>query len=524
MKILSPNDERRLADAIERAITLTNAGEDPTVAMSKVAREEQFTPPMVRRVVGVFNKSLAVHRLRSTPSAQRKDEFPLADAETVISGMYPDKVAFAKEAAAERKPCRLPTQLFTKVNTTLPTAEFEKVASVIDEFQAPTMSIDSALNKINKLDAAATRVRRRLAERQRYSRVSMLDALDKVAAELRYMPKEAKQQVAQLVVNGYAKTGRQFLELLRGEYRQDLPEVAPTARAAVFPNEPVFHKIAEAHQQAMAYAAADRESECFEKCAVDFIDAFTNNVRSAVGATTGAVKGDSAKTRITPETHNALQEVDARRTFMDLALYDKDLQPYELPALIGAYNSAVQSVPEAMSQPGLLKPLMLQRINSGNVVDTFQLGQEQALQEKSLKSKALRTQAISEADEAVAAQPGDAAIRGILSEILKKDAPAGGGKDKGTKSGDSKSKDSKSKGNEGDAKKAELRKTALGKNHMRRLATIQRGGIPITYAQAMAIVDRGLADGRAALTGPPPATGAPANYINEQHVFDQMTS
>jgi hypothetical protein len=70
-----------------------------------------------------------------------------------------------------------------------------------------------------------------------------------------------------------------------------------------------------------------------------------------------------------PEFFNSLKEVDVRKNFADLVLYDPELSRYDMPTLIKAFNTASSIAPESINKPPVLKTLMLQHITSGGLLD-----------------------------------------------------------------------------------------------------------------------------------------------------------
>jgi len=303
----------------------------------------------------------------------------------------------------------------------------DKAARSIDSMLG-VMTVGSALTKIQKLEAARDKVTQRIQGQVTEARTKMMLALDKVASDVRYMPKEAQQRMAQLVVNGYPLTGTQFLNLIADKAQRTLPEVKPTAKAAVFPQEPVFFKIAEAHAEASRMARAEQELESFEKYASISLGSILGDAKSDISTLLAHIpESERAKTKIRPDIFNKLKEIDARRAFMDVALYDNDLNTYDMPTLIGAYNSAVQSSPDIQKRPGMLKAVMLQRVNSGNMADTFQIKLEQEIMEKAQKTDDARIKQIQTTELADRSKTDVVSLSDVLNEAKgkhKEKAPA----------------------------------------------------------------------------------------------------
>lgn len=91
MEEISKQDEKRVLGALERAIGMANGGMHPTEALQKVAEECRLTPPMIKRAVEAYNVSKMLNHLGHVKGAARADSFPIASAETIIQGMYPEK-------------------------------------------------------------------------------------------------------------------------------------------------------------------------------------------------------------------------------------------------------------------------------------------------------------------------------------------------------------------------------------------------------------------------------------------------
>jgi predicted DNA-binding WGR domain protein len=105
MEKMSDQEERRIMNALERAVGMTNGGMNPNDALSKVAEDERFAPPVVQRMVEAYNVSKTLAHMKNANGPARADSFPLADAERVLRHIYPENVeAPAAKAASVYKP------------------------------------------------------------------------------------------------------------------------------------------------------------------------------------------------------------------------------------------------------------------------------------------------------------------------------------------------------------------------------------------------------------------------------------
>jgi hypothetical protein len=100
MEKISKGQEQKIVAALERAIKMANQGETPNAALRKVAEENSFTPPFVRRMVEAFNVSKTLAHMKHASGEARVNSFPLADAEDILKEMYPAKIASPAEKQA----------------------------------------------------------------------------------------------------------------------------------------------------------------------------------------------------------------------------------------------------------------------------------------------------------------------------------------------------------------------------------------------------------------------------------------
>lgn len=100
MEKISKEQEQKIVSALERAIKMANQGETPNAALRKVAEENSFTPPLVRRMVEAFNVSKTLAHMKHASGEARVNSFPIADAEGILKEMYPAKPSSPAEKQA----------------------------------------------------------------------------------------------------------------------------------------------------------------------------------------------------------------------------------------------------------------------------------------------------------------------------------------------------------------------------------------------------------------------------------------
>lgn len=104
LKLMSNNDQIKIANAVLKAIDLSNEGLKPSEAIAKVASDNNFNADVVQRMVEAFNtgKTLAVYE--KAAGAARVAEFTQASADEVMKLAYP-QAACKKEASVKEAKC-----------------------------------------------------------------------------------------------------------------------------------------------------------------------------------------------------------------------------------------------------------------------------------------------------------------------------------------------------------------------------------------------------------------------------------
>jgi hypothetical protein len=89
MQTLDSREEQNLLSAIKRAVDLVDKGTAPDTAITKIAKEEQYTPGKIKLVCAAYNTGRQTAQREENKNILDKfAEFPLACADTVISNIY----------------------------------------------------------------------------------------------------------------------------------------------------------------------------------------------------------------------------------------------------------------------------------------------------------------------------------------------------------------------------------------------------------------------------------------------------
>ena len=401
MKNLDSKEEAKLIGATEKAIRLSNTGMSPNEAIEKVARENNYTPPYIRLMVSAYNKSKSVHVFKTASSVDRGDKFELADAGIIIKSIY------STSAEHEKIAFELPKDLSNVDFPKLQKVAEERIVqkeNYTDRFYKD-MSEESKYNIVDKYLSLQKAAKEKLEGDVRQSYAALDRALDTASEHLIHMNSKEFNKVAQLVINSYPKYGQKMAALLAVRSRQSVPELQKTAKAAVFPAREPFLAISRLMDKAVDTVKARNALTIFEKSATDSLleDFVANLGASSVYGLGGNSKGlenilkkksdpKSLKEDLDPDFYNQLKEIDARRNFANLALYDNDINKYDFPALIKAYNESAQTVgTEGVNNRVILRNMMLHNLETGGIKDPFAIKTEldigKALQDR-VKNKA----------------------------------------------------------------------------------------------------------------------------------------
>ena len=370
MQKLSSKEETRLIKAVEEAVYETRSGLSPDDAIQKVAQKHDYTPPFIDVIVGAFNKSKAVHNLTNGSG-----EFELASTPNVVNGIYGEKT--------EKVACQVPKGKFSEVAVMEDEQVLQKVAADSSFVKYASMTKSSIFGLLQKAATVQNAVGAKLHSNLGSSRIGFDKAVSTAVDTMRPMMKHELQKVAQALVNGYPRTGSKFVALLSSKLGKDLPKLEKTAYAAVFPLQEPYVSIATAYEKASDIAQAENALRAFKKEAKDtFMQEFLANVAADAVGMGGAVRSEfmedpkELEDQLSPEFYNKLKSVDTRKNFMNLALYDKDLQKFNFNDLIDSFNAVSQVVPAASTKPIILRNLMLRNLETGGLKDPFELTSE----------------------------------------------------------------------------------------------------------------------------------------------------
>lgn len=99
MEKMSKGDEDRIIQALDKVAGLVNDGEDPNVAITKIASQIKLPVGHIGLMVNAYNTGRTnIQRKSHDDVLEKAGEFPLASTATIVANMFPD----TKKTAAQK--------------------------------------------------------------------------------------------------------------------------------------------------------------------------------------------------------------------------------------------------------------------------------------------------------------------------------------------------------------------------------------------------------------------------------------
>lgn len=393
MNSLPRHEQSKLIKAVEMAVDYTRDGMAPNDAIEKVARDGNYTPNYIDRIVQSYNKAKSVFEMNKAASEDRAKSFPIASSQEVIQRIYSPK---EKEASSNFK---LPGDL-SKVDFSKPlekTASLEKTA-YDEELSNFKKQHPSSVLRILENNARFMQKHASIAASEiGIHREDMLRAIDDVAYTMSSMSDKQLHKVARLCVNGYPAVGDKFMTIISKKINRDIPNLQKTAHGAVFPHEEPYISMQKAYScaQKMAdaelfYADVQKEAAGSSNMLSSF---FANAAAERVGKPLAGVAGgvDKADKDINEQLDsnffNEVKAIDAKRNLYDIILSD-DFKDYQHNEVLNAWNALAKSHPRLMMQnPAAARTLLKQQLNSSGERDLFEIGQATKIESDMAKAE-----------------------------------------------------------------------------------------------------------------------------------------
>lgn len=185
MQTLDSREEQNLLSAIKRAVDLVDKGTAPDTAITKIAKEERYTPGKIKLVCAAYNTGRQTAQREENKNILDKfAEFPLACADTVISNIYGKSEKRAADAGeVDVAYARAPGDWYAD-------REREKIARMrlpeIAKAAAPIPTFDKVMGQLDHVKQAAAESRRDLSTKSDAMNIKFAALLDYFRQPVKY--------------------------------------------------------------------------------------------------------------------------------------------------------------------------------------------------------------------------------------------------------------------------------------------------------------------------------------------------
>ncbi len=218
MKKIDNDTERKVVQCMEEAVECANNGNDPSEAIAKVASKNKLTPPFVQRMVEAFNVSKTIAHLKQAEVDQRSNSFTLADFDTVINLMYPEKQAKEVKVAYDTRMYSLDAAKLTKIGTSI--TEFKLAKADVKPYDVRP---EEAMENLIDLRQEA----RQLVKSAKLERDSAIFGLNRNISEIcnhfSYISHENEKEFAERALCKYSVVATPILQMIKEHSGVDLP-------------------------------------------------------------------------------------------------------------------------------------------------------------------------------------------------------------------------------------------------------------------------------------------------------------
>ena len=357
-------------------------------------------------MVEAFNTSKTISHLKHAAGEDRAKSFPIADAATVLEGMYPKTVVSPViKAAMTTVPGELKKTERENFNRILtPSFTFVKTASAITA--DPEAAARSCLDKLHNLEKQANAA----ASDYRYAFTKLLGNVEKAAAYFNQIPHQPFADVELNMVSAFGEPGKALMDMVYANVKTNekraeaLPSqqlafdyykepytllcrmikeaenvLADATKALFFADELEHFKkeagfVKEAEPMALS-GVLGGDPRPFKKTAVsEFLTAplILAGGMSALGLASPDSEG--AKRKAMSEVSDPLHEstlrgANTQSMLNDFLSNDPIISSYQPHEVLSAYNNLSKLAPTVAQQPAVMRGLLRRMLTQENVLE-----------------------------------------------------------------------------------------------------------------------------------------------------------
>lgn len=393
---ISSTAERKLVNSVKKAIDMVNDGTDPNTAIAKMAEDQNYGPDFVNRMVEIYNTSRALAHYKKASAKDKANDFPIASAEEVVSGLYPDKEVKPIEQVKLSS-----LDLMSVKNDHTPS--FEKAAHYLRDG-------DSLARKA--LNTRADLRRRSDTLRTDYAAAEMgrKTAFCKLAEYFRAPGHTPFEEVDTRVRGHFGKVG----ELIMDAAWCQIGAMQKVEKRGSNPTKPTLcdikqepYKVVESligistdvNEKTAAWKVAKDDYDVFSTELADRYKAkdpeqlkkeaigLPFDMRTALSTAAGGIMARSVQDKSTdavkrmlsdledPVHKSRLRSIQSEAVINDMMTSDPVISRYDPSDVVEAYNSISQMAPRGVMQPAILRGYLRRMLEGSDTLEPFEIKQ-----------------------------------------------------------------------------------------------------------------------------------------------------
>jgi hypothetical protein len=383
MEKMSKSDERRLLKALEKAAMLSQGDYDPNQVLIKVSGEFNLTATEIARVVETYNKAKTVSYLKKTSSEHRASDFPVADVQAVVRGI------FCHEKKAEENPVSL--RNYTEQSFGVSSLEKAASGSRPAVPRAAASIWKEAMEFVDECKSLEKQLRDDYARCRRQLEVH----LSKVASYCQSCPEKEIHKISRIIVNAYGEQGKFLINDLNARMsKARLVHMEKSASAVLFPPNDPYMAICDAFHAGQRLVAVIRNQQTFEKLSSKKNKAddtapdegvFTSDPSAVYRELFGKDVSPRGDLSVDPETglqnewSNYLKSLKARKMLYNMYRSDPIIKSFPLESVLETYNDLAELTPTLSHNKAWMRAAMRRALQQASVsgshsaMDPFEL-------------------------------------------------------------------------------------------------------------------------------------------------------
>ena len=404
--ILDKTQEAEVVDAIGDAIKCANDGMDPSDAIAKVASDRGMSSNMSRRMAEAYNVSKTLKFLKEAEGETRTQSFPLADSEKVLSIMFPSEVPTPvqeKQGQWEPKGTNYYEERFYDPANAPVRSEPREEVHTWDSRDSDSM-YKRAYGVVQRLQQKAEDARVHETD----TRSKAVETVTKLAEYFKSTSHEPFDRFESAALQSYGEPVRPLMEIVwgvsgigkRSEKRasgpskiifgditpykllQDAMDKRSEYHAAEESRKSAQLKYEEVNSEVAGFASGGKSASGFFTTVAG--NTLANNISKMRNKSESRVPGDITDAVMAlkdPEFIAERKTIRTQKMLHDLMRSDDVLKQADPVSIVNAFNEISAIAPMVVDNPGIMRSLLRQSVESGGQLDPLSIKTMQDIDE-----------------------------------------------------------------------------------------------------------------------------------------------